>query len=347
MKGCNQQTCQLLPEMDSGRKQTVVDWRSMFFQQSYALSFNGINEYVSLPGGCLSQHFAGVPDDDGFTIDMMILAHAIPACPPPGAGTKPCKAVVPPAGGMLLSCQDREFGRSRRAARLETIALLYIGTDGYLYSGICVPGIGSIKSWQCIADDHWHRVTLVLRWTSPYRLNALLYIDGHVGATGHTVHCTSLPHYPVLGSGVTEGCPYGSCTPVYNCHSFHGLIDELRIWARPLAMFEVKELAFRRIVNKHDMPYAHKLTASWSLTEGSGRVIHNHIRSAHEQNQPPCTGQLGAVAIPSAHHTYSTVSKMVAAIPEQALKSSGPEWVVSTAPVEGQLIMEFCDQKVR
>lgn len=239
MKGCNQQTCQLLPEMDSGRKQTVVDWRSMFFQQSYALSFNGINEYVSLPGGCLSQHFAGVPDDDGFTIDMMILAHAIPACPPPGAGTKPCKAVVPPAGGMLLSCQDREFGRSRRAARLETIALLYIGTDGYLYSGICVPGIGSIKSWQCIADDHWHRVTLVLRWTSPYRLNALLYIDGHVGATGHTVHCTSLPHYPVLGSGVTEGCPYGSCTPVYNCHSFHGLIDELRIWARPLAMFEV------------------------------------------------------------------------------------------------------------
>ncbi|KAL3147829.1 hypothetical protein ABBQ32_002554 [Trebouxia sp. C0010 RCD-2024] len=341
MIGCNQHNCQLSTELHSGRKQPVVDWRSMFFQQSYALSFNGINEYVSLPGGWLSQPFAGVPDNDGSTIDMMILAHAIPACPPSRADTKPCKAVVPPAGGMLLSCQDREFGRSRRAARLETIALLYIGTDGYLYSGI-----GPIKSWQCIADDHWHRVTLVLRWISPYRWNALLYIDGHVGATGRTVHCASLPHYPVLGSGVTEGCPYGSCTPVYNCHSFHGLIDELRIWARPLAMFEVKELAFRRIVNKHEMPYAHKLTASWSLTEGSGRVVHNHIRSALEQNQTPCTGQLGAVAIASAHHTYSTVSKMVAAIPEQALRSNGPDWVISTAPVEGELIMEFRDQKV-
>ncbi|KAL3147830.1 hypothetical protein ABBQ32_002554 [Trebouxia sp. C0010 RCD-2024] len=272
MIGCNQHNCQLSTELHSGRKQPVVDWRSMFFQQSYALSFNGINEYVSLPGGWLSQPFAGVPDNDGSTIDMMILAHAIPACPPSRADTKPCKAVVPPAGGMLLSCQDREFGRSRRAARLETIALLYIGTDGYLYSGI-----GPIKSWQCIADDHWHRVTLVLRWISPYRWNALLYIDGHVGATGRTVHCASLPHYPVLGSGVTEGCPYGSCTPVYNCHSFHGLIDELRIWARPLAMFEVGYAVPHLQV--HCAPRATANADSVSLTDCAADLFWRHSQS--------------------------------------------------------------------
>lgn len=234
---CSQQTCQLPPEVAvpiSTQKQPAVDWRSTFFQQSYALSFNGINEYVSLPAGWLNQYYAGRPDRDGLTIDIMILAHAIPACPLPVASTRPCKAVTPPGGGMLFSCQDREFGRSRRAARLESMALLYIGTDGYLYSGL-----GPMKSSHCLADDQWHRVTLTIQWTSAVHLDAVLYNDGCMDAWADSVHCASLPHYPVLGSGVTEGWVAGCCTPVYNCHSFHGIIDELRLWARPLSKYEV------------------------------------------------------------------------------------------------------------
>lgn len=113
-------------------------------------------------------------------------------------------------------------------------------------------------------------------------------------------------------------------------------------------LLQVRELAFRRICDQHDMPYAHRLMGSWSLTEGNGAVMHDHIKQNHPQHkmqQLPCTdAQLGAVAIPSAHHTYSSVSNLVGCIPEQARKSKGPKWVVSTAPVEGELIMEICDQ---
>ena len=115
-------------------------------------------------------------------------------------------------------------------------------------------------------------------------------------------------------------------------------------------MLQVKELAFQRICNQYDMPYAHQLVGSWSLTEGTGCFMHDHIRQnqpQHQKHQLPCTdAQLGAVAIPSAHHTYSSVSNLVEGIPEQARKSKGPEWLVSTAPVEGELVMEFCDQKI-
>ena len=79
--------------------------------------------------------------------------------------------------------------------------------------------------------------------------------------------------------------------------------------------------------------------------------MHDHIKqnqSHHQRHQLPGTeAQLGAVAIPSAHHTYSSVSNLVDCIPEQARKSKGPEWLVSTAPVEGELIIEFCNQKYK
>ena len=221
----------------------VVDWRSIFFQQSYALSFNGINDYVSLPVGSVNRHLSGQHAGTGsslpntsfpaLTIDMMVLAHAVPAHPPPSAATKPCKAVIPPAGGVLFSCQDREFGRSRRAARLESTALLYIGTDGYLYSGL-----GAVKSSLRLADGQWHRITLTMRLIR-LEMYASFFIDGVLDCTFATASFNGLPSYPVLGSGVTDGCTAGTSTPVYNCHSFHGLIDELRLWARELPAHEV------------------------------------------------------------------------------------------------------------
>ena len=215
----------------------------MFFQQSYALSFNGINDYVSLPVGSVNRHLSGQYAGSGtcshsascpaLTIDLMVLAHTVPSRPPPSSGTKPCKAVTPPAGGVLFSCQDREFGRSRRAARLESIALLYIGTDGYLYSGL-----GAVKSSQCVADGHWHRITLTMRLIR-HEMYASFFIDGVLDCTFATASFYGLPSYPVLGSGVSEGGIAGISTPVYNCHSFHGLIDELRLWARELPAHEV------------------------------------------------------------------------------------------------------------
>lgn len=236
-------SAELPAKPDSSQQNPVVNWRSMFFQQSYALSFNGINDYVALPVGSVNRYLVG--HHPGFslsvhgnfvpalTIDLMVLAHAVPSRPPPTAGPKPIKAVVPPAGGVLFSCQDREFGRSRRAARLESIALIYIGTDGYLYSGL-----GAVKSSQCLADDQWHRITVTMRLCG-HEMYASFFIDGVLDCTFATASFTGLPSYPVLGSGVTEGCMAGTSTPVYNCHSFHGLIDELRLWARELLPYEV------------------------------------------------------------------------------------------------------------
>ena len=227
----------------ASQQNDVVDWRSVFFQQSYALSFNGINDYVALPVGAVNRHLSGqhaVPESSlhstslpALTIDMLVLAHIVPARRPPSAGAKPCKTVIPPAGGVLFSCQDREFGRSRRAARLESIALLYIGTDGYLYSGL-----GAVKSSRCLADGQWHRITLTMRLVR-HEMYASFFIDGVLDCTFASASFDGLPSYPVLGSGVTEGCTAGSSFPVYNCHSFHGLIDELRLWARELPSHEV------------------------------------------------------------------------------------------------------------
>ena len=215
----------------------MVDWRKVFFKQSHALSFNGINDYASLPVGLLNLHLGRHPSETyGFTIDMMVLAHAITAFQPEDVSAKSRKTVMPPAGGMLFSCQDREFGRSRRAARLHSIALLYVGIDGHVHSTL-----GGLKSFQLVADNQWHRITLTVSFCDTSALNeACLYIDGNLDCYVCGFEFGGLPSYPVLGSGVTEGRPAGASTPVYNCHSFHGLIDELRLWARTLPAYQVR-----------------------------------------------------------------------------------------------------------
>ncbi len=220
-----------------------VNWRRLYFQQSHALSFNGINDYVALPVGLLNlpmysygEWLCSGLEPPGSTIDLMVSACQVPASPPPEPSASATKAVLPPAGGMLFGCQDREFGRSRRAARLHTLPLLYIGTDGYLHSAI-----GPMRSSQMLADDQWHRVTLTIMFTDVVNRvgKACMYVDGVLDEVIYGWDFSNLPSYSVLGSGITEGCSYGASTPVYNCHSFHGLIDELRLWARPLQPYEV------------------------------------------------------------------------------------------------------------
>jgi len=111
----------------------------------------------------------------------------------------------------------------------------------------------------------------------------------------------------------------------------------------------VQQLAWQRVVTAHDMPYANRMIGSWSLTEGKGGIMHNHITvqspvDCRKSGVLTCTdGQLGAVSIPGAHHTYSSVSNLVDCIPEQARSSIGPVWIHSDAPVEGELMMDFCD----
>ena len=219
-----------------------VNWRRVYFQQSHALSFNGINDYVALPVGLFNlptnsyREWLCALEPLGLTIDLMVFAHQVPASPPAEASASATKAVLPPAGGMLFGCQDREFGRSRRAARLHTLPLLYVGTDGYLHSVI-----GPMRSSQLLADDQWHRVTLTVTFTNTILRvgTARMYVDGVFDSIAYGWDFSSLPSYSVLGSGITEGCACGASTPVYNCHSFHGLIDELRLWTRPLQPYEV------------------------------------------------------------------------------------------------------------
>jgi len=225
-----------------------VDWRGVYFQQSHALSFNGINDYVALPVGLLNlstndyngwQICAG-HEFLGFTIDLMVSAHQVPANPPQVPPASARTSILPPAGGMLFGCQDREFGRSRRAARLHALPLLYVGTDGYLHSAI-----GPMRSSQMLADDQWHRVTLTIMFTDAVNRigTACMYVDGLFDSVVDGWDFSNLPSYSVLGSGITEGCSHAASTPVYNCHSFHGLIDELRLWARPLLHYEVSTTA--------------------------------------------------------------------------------------------------------
>ena len=233
----------------------LVNWRSIYFQQSHALSFNGINDYIQLPAGLFNSS-RSLSDEwgcqsSGLTIDMMVLAHQLPSSPHPEGVTS--KTVTSQAGGMLFGCQDREFGRSRRAARLHTLALLYVGTDGFLHSQV-----GTLTSSMVLADSQWHRVTLTLIYSEEgvSLATACMYIDGVLDQVVHDCGWLGLPSYPIVGSGVTEavGCPYGASMPVYNCHTFHGLIDEFRLWGRALQSFEVSPWCLRSQCYHHAVP---------------------------------------------------------------------------------------------
>lgn len=211
------------------------NWRQVYFEQSYALSFNGMNDYMALPSGLLRQLSRIHGIDLNYSIDTMFLAHAKDR-----EHSKECVGILPGiAGGMLFGVQDREFGRSRRAARLFSLAVLYVGTDGRLHSA------AGVHSDHIVADDQWHRATLtVTKNEQDGAAHATLYLDGeHIGVspalTEEWASIHSLPSYAVLGSGITAGQPYGKNLPVYNCHTFHGLIDELRIWGRALHSYEV------------------------------------------------------------------------------------------------------------
>ena len=118
------------------------------------------------------------------------------------------KCAVPPAGGMLFGCQDREFGRSRRAARLYTLPLLYVGTDGFLRSAV-----GCMRSKVPLADGEWHRVTLTMSLSEDHSTTlagmACLFVDGCLDDVTRQWDFPGFPSYPVLGSGITEGHRYG------------------------------------------------------------------------------------------------------------------------------------------
>ena len=218
----------------------LISWRQIYFEQSYALSFNGINDYALLPNGALRRHSLPPGLDTGYTIDIMFLAH--PVQKDTSAAAVDIHKMTP-GGGMLLGLQDREFGRSRRAARLFSFPMLYIGTNGHLYSAV------GVRSSRALADCQWHRVTLTVvnKVVQEGVAFACLYVDGVADGSNHDVHpehasLNYLPSYAVLGSGTTEGHASAGSVPVYNCHTLHGSIDELRVWSRALEAYEVSSL---------------------------------------------------------------------------------------------------------
>ena len=219
---------------------SMVSWRQTYFEQTYALSFNGINDYALLPNGVLRRHSLPPGLDAGYTIDMMFLAHSVTT--DRSALDVDMQNMIP-GGGMLLGLQDREFGRSRRAARLFSFPMLYVGLSGHVYSAV------GLKSRQVLADGNWHRITLTVvnKGVQEGIAYACLYVDGVIDAQNHDIHPEHaslyyLPSYAVLGSGITEGHCSGGTVPVYNCHTLHGLIDEFRIWSRTLEAFEASSM---------------------------------------------------------------------------------------------------------
>ena len=234
----HQYACQAADAISSIHASTpapLMSWRQIYFEQSYALSFNGINDYALLPNGALRRHSLPPGLDTGYTIDIMFLAHPVRKNTSAAAVDK-----MTPGGGMLLGLQDREFGRSRRAARLLSFPMLYIGTNGHLYSAV------GVRSSRAVADGQWHRVTLTVvnKVVQEGVAFACLYVDGVADGFNNDVHpehasLNHLPSYAVLGSGTTEGHASAGSVPVYNCHTLHGLIDELRVWCRALEAYEV------------------------------------------------------------------------------------------------------------
>ena len=264
-----------------------VSWRRIYFEQTYALSFNGINDYALLPNGVLRRHSLPPGLDAGYTIDIMFLAHPMTTNRP--ALDVDMQSMIP-GGGMLLGLQDREFGRSRRAARLFSFPMLYVGLSGHVYSAV------GLKSRQVLADGSWHRITLTVvnKVVEEGIACARLYVDGVIDARNYDIHpehasLYHLPSYAVIGSGITEGHFSGGSVPVYNCHTFHGLIDEIRVWSRTLEAFEVssmhnngaKSLRWCTIYElQHAIRYTH-LIATILAQEPEHYKVADHYKSCY------------------------------------------------------------------
>lgn len=229
----------------------TMSWQQIYFGQTYALSFNGVNNYATLLNNVLRHTASYHMCDSGYTVDIMFLAHPLHS-----AAASDTHAAIP-GGGMLLGLQDREFGRSRRAARLFSFPMLYIGIDGRLHSAV------GVHSPQVVADGQWHRATLTADRNTFF---AFLYLDGVAVAFNQHIDAQhaclqDLPRYAILGSGITMGYCSGGSTPVYNCHTLHGLIDEVRLWVRALEAYEVSLLSEPACACKDVCTYTHRCLA--------------------------------------------------------------------------------------
>ncbi|KAK9835872.1 hypothetical protein WJX74_009938 [Apatococcus lobatus] len=132
-----------------------ISWSQAYHLQTFALHFNGLNDFVRLPAISL---VSTEVVRQGLTIEITF------KCSPNDCWSVPeTLAGYPPGGGALLSCQNREFGRSRRPQRLLACPLLFVGTEGTLIASM--PGLPpdlNRCSERRLQQDCWHQAAVAL-----------------------------------------------------------------------------------------------------------------------------------------------------------------------------------------
>eukprot|EP00884_Botryococcus_braunii_P012224 jgi/Botrbrau1/21001/Bobra.0144s0019.2 len=176
---------------DGCRLGSGLSWRHVFFSQSFALCFNGINDYVELPQGVLG----ACAQDSEITVEVTFLVFPRPDTASDIGG-------MVQGGGVLIASQNREFGRSRRQQRLSYAPILYVGTGGYLHGGFC--GIGGrpfqLASQGPVVPNRWHRASLSACIATGLQR---LYLDGELQQEvgSHTRLPWTWPALPTPQSG--------------------------------------------------------------------------------------------------------------------------------------------------
>jgi hypothetical protein len=168
-----------------------------------ALSFNGINQYVS------------VPKNQGTTLAGLNAATVSAWVQTTGGGT------IISSGGACINYGNYALGVSGGAAMVQFV-------NANLSSGQL-----NVSSTNSVSDGRWHLITGVLNGTS-----ITLYVDGALNAARNDFSGT------VFNDGGNSLVDIGATAATGSCGSpaisyFKGMIDDVRIYNRPLSSDEI------------------------------------------------------------------------------------------------------------
>lgn len=260
-----------------------TSWQSQYLSQTYALDFNGVNDFVELPAGLHST-------TDGLLVDLTFRAHLLL---PRQLNHMPLPDLSPPGGGVLLSACDRpSFGRGRRIQRMRCLPLLWIETSGRLQAALpCCDDLYAGRDHEgkpllerpFVADGQWHR----LRCSWPYwkgHLGLSINMDGkmlwpdiwarHSGEIDQsnralqTLLASDSCHL-ILGCGFTEHRRQGAAVPFFGCHSLHGSIHSALSKVQALLMPRQTESKPQNIVLAAPRCAAAVSALCWSASAAS------------------------------------------------------------------------------
>ena len=201
-----------------------------------AFSFNGSNQFVSLPSNLIPYPAAGAIGTQPMSVDAWFSTTA---------------------GGVILGQQGRAVPT---AAPSGAVPAIYVGTDGFLYAELFWKGAAAPISSAPVKVNNgaFHLVAVTYDGETE-----AVYLDGALlGSAAFTQVGYAASYQYQIGTGFTANWPAGNGGYFY----FQGLIDEVEIFNRALRQSEIHAIVTAGSAGKC------KVTSGVCISPPSGMV---------------------------------------------------------------------------